>query len=793
MLRTPFTRVSLIALTTMLAAAPQVAFAQDETAADQPEEQRSGNQIIVTAQKVEQRLQDVPITISAVSGERIRDLGVNDLDELSNYVPGLNIQEQSANNPGVVIRGITSDSGSAQQGPRVTLYYNGVDISRSRGSYQAIYDLDRVEVIKGPQATLFGTASAVGAISLISARPREGVSAQLTGGYGNYNQTLLSGFVNAGSDVLAGRVAFEWRTRDGYVKNLSPNQRKDLYAQDQLGVRASLRYTPTSDLTVDLIGTYDQQRNGGTPFISGTFPAFAGAPGGAANAFRDANLGGYPAGAAALGSDQIGLNREVYDLNLTAAYEFGDGWTFTTVNGYREFDSREVFDADGSAAPFLEFTEIAKGWQVSHEGRFSYAGKTFRANAGWNLFIEDSIQNVPFATEEGTFLQCLTSLFGAPLIPGLACVAPDGSVPAAGATALLTSGAFDAIPYSAVLFENQGRNEAYSIFADATFMPTDALELTAGVRLLDEYRRSGFFSDIPNSVLSGAPLIPGGVDTAGRLLSAQEAFFAVLPRFNALYRITDDVNVYATVSKGRRSPVVQVSAGRDISGGLRTAVQVVPEETVWNYEGGIKLASGPVSASLGVYYQVYDGFQVSVQELDANGNPTGRTITQSAGKASNLGVEAELAFEVSDWLNVFGNVGYIDGGIDKNDSYDPRFSGARFRLQPEWQAAGGFTIDKDLGNGLRFFLTPSVTYRSRIFFEVPNNPLISQGPVTLLNARGGIGFGDGRYEIAGFIRNATNKDYLLDAGNTGGAFTIPTFIPAEPRFYGVQLTAKFGD
>ncbi len=435
---TELRRVSLIALTTMLAAAPQAAFAQGSEA--DSEDNAARNQIIVTAQKIEQRALDVPITISAVSGERIRDLGVTDLDELSNYIPGLNIQEQSANNPGIVIRGITSDSGSAQQGPRVTLYYNGVDISRSRGSYQAIYDLERVEVIKGPQATLFGTASAVGAISLVSARPREGFSGELNGGYGNFNQTLLGGHLNAGSDVLAGRIAFEWRTRDGYVENLNPNQEEDLYAQDQLGVRASLRYTPTADFTLDLVATYDQQRNGGTPFTSGTFAAFAGAPGGAANAFEPVNLGGNPAGAAVLGDDQLGLNREVYDFNITAEYQFADEWTFTTVNGYRKFDSREVFDADGSAAPFLEFSEIADGWQISHEGRFAYQGGNLRASAGWNLFIEDGRQNVPFATEEGVFLTCLSGLFSSP--PSL-CVAPDGSVPALGATNF---------PYSAVLF-----------------------------------------------------------------------------------------------------------------------------------------------------------------------------------------------------------------------------------------------------------------------------------------------------------------------------------------------------
>lgn len=779
----------LAASTALVPFAP--AYAQAAAQPETPVEEGAvrSNEIIVTAQKIEQRAVDVPITISALSGERISELGVTDLDELSNYIPGLNIQEQSANNPGIVIRGITSDSGSSQQGPRVTLYYNGVDISRSRGSYQAIYDLDRVEVIKGPQATLFGTASAVGAISLVSARPREGFSAEVTGGYGNFDQTLLSGYVNAGSAVLAGRIAAEWRTRDGYVENLAPSQEEELYAQDNLGVRASLRYAPTGDLTVDLIGTFDRQRNGGTPFTSGTFPAFAGAPGGADNAFQDVNLGGSPFSGLHLGDDQLGLDREVYDLNLTAEYQFADAWSFTTVNGYREFDSAEVFDADGSAAPFLEFAEIADGWQISHEGRFGYNGANLRASFGWNAFIEEGRQNVPFSTEEGTFLQCLTSIFGAPLIPGIPCVAPDGSVPASAVTGLATRGAATAIPYTSV-FENQGRNEAYSIFGDVTWLATDSLELTAGIRLLDEYRQSGFFAAVPNSVLSGAPLIPGQIDTNGQTYIADDSFQALLPRFNVLYRVTDDVNLFATVSKGRRSPVVQVGARREASGNATRNLQIVPEETVWNYEGGLKLGSGIVSGSIGVYYQKYEGFQVTVQELDANGNPTGATRTESAGTASNLGVEAELAVNPTDWLSLFGNVGYIDGGIDEGNNFAPQFSGARFRLQPEWQAAAGFTVDAPLGNGMRIFASPSITHRSRIFFEVPNNPLISQGPVTLVNARAGVSFADDRLEIAGFIRNATDENYLLDAGNTGGAFQVPTFIPAEPRLFGIQITGR---
>ncbi len=750
------------------------ALAQDGIVPDS--EENSSDTIVVTAQKFEQKLVDVPITISAVTGDRIRELGVSDLDELSAYVPGLNIQEQSANNPGVVIRGITSDSGSAQQGPRVTLYYNGVDISRSRGSYQAIYDLERVEVIKGPQATLFGTASAVGAISLVSARPQPGVSGMVTGGIGNFGQTLLGGFLNSGDDKIAARIAFEWRTRDGYVENLAPSQQEELYAQDQLGLRGSIRWKPSDRVTVDLIGTYDRQRNGGTPFVSGTYATSAGP----ANPFGKANLGGSPLSASVLGNSQLGLNRDVYDANLTIAAELTDEITFTTVNGYREFDSREVFDADGSAAWYLEFAENAKGWQASHEGRFSYQSSTLRASAGWNVFKEDSTQAVPFSSEEGTFLQCAANI-----ILGLGCVNSAGVVTAAQATALATNGAFTQVPYSSE-FINGGINTAYSVFADATWIPTPAIEVTVGARYVWEDRESTYFARVPRPVLNptATSLVPGQVDTGGQTFRASGKSNAFLPRFNVLYRLSDQTNVFATISKGRRSPVVQLNAAR-VNGTPQANLQNVPEETVWNYEVGLKGATGPVSGSIGVYYQKYDGFQVSVQQ----GN--GTTITQSAGTASNFGVEAELAIKASDWLRLFGNVGYIDGGIDKNTTFAPTFSGARFRLQPEWQAAGGFTIDAPVADGVRVFMTPTVTYRSKIFFELPNRDLLSQKAVTLVNVRGGVSFADGRYEISAFMRNVTDKDYLLDAGNTGGAFGIPTFIPAEPRFFGAALTARF--
>ncbi|WP_373474209.1 TonB-dependent receptor [Sphingorhabdus lacus] len=758
-----------ISISLLLVSTAFPAFAQ--TADD--EEQAFEGEIIVTAQKREERLIDVPVTLSAVSGARLKELGVSDLDELANYIPGLNIQEQSANNPGVVIRGITSDSGSAQQAARVTLYYNGVDISRSRGSYQDIYDIERIEVIKGPQATLFGTASAVGAISIISARPEAGFSGSVTGGIGNFNQRQLGGHLNIGSDEIAARVAFAFKKRDGYVNNLAPGQ-EDLNGQNQLGVRGSLRFKPSDELTADLILTYDRQRNPGTAFVSRALPTTSG-PG---NPFGDAFLGGSPRSLQDLYQEKLGLTRDVYDVNYTVNWEFDDNWALTMVNGYRKFDSLEVFDADGSAAWYLEFTELAKGDQFNHETRFAYTDDKFRGSFGFNYFHENSIQNVPFSSEEGTFLQC-----AARLIPGLPCIAANGTVSAAGATAILTGGRFTQVPYSSV-FENQGRNDSYSMFADGTWIPTPALEITAGARVLIEKRRSGFYARVPRSLISGgASLIPGQVDTGGQTFRTEDSFAAVLPRLNLLYRFSDDFNAYATVSKGRRSATVQLGARATATGPVANFTPVLAEN-VWNYEIGVKGSSGMFSGSIGAYYLTYDNFQVSVVL------PNGTTQTQSAGTATNKGVEAELTIKPASWLSVFGNIGYIDGGIDDKPTIAANFRGAKFRLQPDVQAAAGFTIDAPMG-GITFFATPSVTYRSKIFFEIPNNNLISQEAVTLVNVNAGFRFGGDRFEVAAFARNLLNEDYLLDAGNTGGAFGIPTFIPAEPRLYGIRVGAKF--
>jgi outer membrane receptor protein involved in Fe transport len=269
------------------------------------------------------------------------------------------------------------------------VFYNGVDISRARGAWQDLFDMERIEVVKGPQATLFGTAAEVGAVSLISARPSP-ASPGINASYGNYNRTQVSGFLNAGNDTLAGRVAFSHKYRHGYTKNLQAGQ-DDLNGEDDWGGRASLRWTPSTKVTVDAIFTYDRQRDPGTGFTSLVYPTVTGS----ASPYGT-QLSGSPYSASVLGASSW-VSRACYDGNLTARVDLGGGLTFTTVNGFRKFRSHEVFDADGSRAFYLEFAEHAEGEQYSHEGRFNYDSQKWHATFGWNAFVENSYQRVPFS------------------------------------------------------------------------------------------------------------------------------------------------------------------------------------------------------------------------------------------------------------------------------------------------------------------------------------------------------------------------------------------------------------
>lgn len=743
------------------------------------------DEIVVVAQKRAQSIQDVPVTISAYDGDFLESLGIGELDTLSEITPGLVIQEQSPNNPGFVIRGITSDSGSSQSSPRVSIYYNGADVSRSRGSYFELFDVEGIEVVKGPQATLFGTAASVGAISVATRKPEKDFSAQLKASVGNYSAKGVSGFVTGGNDLMQGRVAFTYRERDGFIKNIAGDsnsqnpagfKQDDMHGIERFSYRPSLRITPNDDVTIDLVYTYEKNDDSGTSFKNGLY-----APtGGDTSPYSFVEMPGSPYAESVFGKKDLGVERTVNDLSLTVNWDVSNDLTITSITAGRNFDSLEVFDADGTQAWFLEFAEAAEGDQFSQELRAVYTQNKFTSIFGVSYFEEDGSQRVPFSTEESIFLNCLGVLGS-----GVPCINNDGSVNIL--TPALTGGAISELPYS-LEFTNYGENKAYSAFADVTYAATEALELTAGLRYIKEEKRSGYSSAAPNSVLTQAPLFT--VDTNGETFYGDADYDDWLPRFNALYIINPTTNMYATVSKGRRSEVLEVSSANDEQGSVEASISEVPAEIIWNYETGIKgkALDGRLDYSVAVFYQDYSNFQVTLQ------NDEGVAFSADAGSATNVGAEAEVRALINNEFEVFANTAYLDAEID-DDSNNGNLAGNKFRLQPEWTFSTGLFYSTELSNSLNLTSSLIYSYRSEVYFEPANAPIsgldISQPGLGLVSARLGIANGDD-WAVSVFASNLLDKEYLVDAGNTGGGFGNPTFVAGAPRFVGIELTLGFG-
>ncbi len=821
----------------VLLAGPGFAQDTDQTAPTTPTpatEAGGVETIVVTAQKREESILDVPINITAYDGEFLDAIGVTEFDELSRFVPGLVVQEQSVNNPGFVIRGITSDSGASNIEPRVSVFQDGVTISRSRGSVVQLFDLERVEVLKGPQGTLFGRSAQIGAVSLISKRPENefgfGASYQI----GNLSHDEVDAYLNIPiiDNELAVRLSGQYSFRNGYLDN---NTGRDLNGTDTTAVRGVVRWTPTERLRVDVIASYQHDTPTGSSFKSGVIPALGGNtdPNDVASLNTFGNfLGGTP----------LSVDREVWGVTTEIVFEINDDWTLTNIAAYREFDSVEVFDPDGTAFDLLIFAEDAAGSQWSEEIRLNYdAGGRFRGFIGGNIFFENGEQAVPLGFDERGVLALFSSIaatgsnadlaaaFGLPADatflfgdPGLSQIFLTGN-PALLEPVLQTTPPFNLVsPFFQEQFTNFADNAAFDVFADLTVNLTDRLSVTGGIRWSRDEKVTGFSGGVVEGVsgLAALGILTGGpitnpldgepietilaADTGNIIIeSPEETFSDFVWRAVVQYQAPGGVNLYGSYARGRRPEVVDVNVVGPVFAGFET----FPDEIVDSYEIGAKglFWDGKIEASGSVYYYDYSDFITTIIDVT-----TGLAETINAGGADAIGVEAQIFANPLENLELFATYGFSRARFDdEDDNGNPLvFGGNQFRLSPDHSLSAGLTYTHDLGERGELFITPTYTWQSRVFFEDENQadipvfdpmtggllytiPEISQEAYGLVNIRAGYVAKDEKFSITLEAQNLLDQDFIIDAGNTGGAFGIPTFIAGPPRFYSARFAVRY--
>ncbi len=740
-------------------------------------------ELVVTAQKREQVIQEVPIAVTAYNNEFLNNVGVDELSELAAFVPGLEIQEQSPNNPGFVIRGITSDSGEANIEPRVSIFQDGVSISRSRGSVVELFDIERVEVLKGPQGTLFGRAAEIGAVSIIQNKAVDDTLGEVRFGYGNFDQLLISGFYNTPiiEEKVFGRIAAIYKNRDGYLDNIAGG---DLNGTETFAFRSLLLFIPNDRTVIDLIFNFQSDTSSGTAFKNKIYAPTGGdtSPFSAAELNRGTNLF---------------IDRDVWGITGITDIQFNDAWSLSLITGYRTFEALEEFDADGSQAFALEFAEDAEGDQFSQEVRFNFdKGGRLTGFTGFSYFYEEGSQRVPFRTDERSLYPLLTPLLnsvGVP-VPLEPLILPNGS------PNLVTNlppipqifGPLAGAPlkdFHEESFANYGETSAFDVFIDGTYTLTEKFELIAGLRGTYEDVTAAY--EVTNSVTPGTlgPLLPGSPvpnnifsPTNGRVTGSDE-FTSLVGRVIARYQFNENTNIFASVSRGRRPNVIEVDESGPIS---------LSDEIVWSYELGIKgvVMDGRLFYDASIFTYDYENFQTNII------NDQLQVDTIDAGNASANGAELSINSLITEGVNIFGNYSWLDANFDETDSNgNPQiFSGNRFRLTSKHSFALGANFVTPAGKWGDFFVTPTYTWKSHQFFEEDNDALgfgVEQGDYGLFNIRFGLRLPGDRWEISGYVKNILDEDYLIDAGNTGANFGLPTFISGPPQFIGLQITGRF--
>jgi len=760
-------------------------------------------EIVVTAQKREESLMDVPISVSAVGGEKMAEAGITELEGMTAYVPNLTMNQTGIGTI-IAIRGISSgiNQGFEQS---VGQYVDGVYYGRAQLARAPFMDLDRVEVLRGPQSILFGKNSIAGAISMHTAKPTDEFEGSITGLYepdhGEQDVRLvLSGPL---TDNLSGRLAILDRTIDGYYDNDTLG--RDESDEDVSVIRGSLRWDASDDLTINLKvedGSFDTKGR----FLEVVNPV-------------GASYGGVllalTGGAYTLETDQDfdrqsngdTSENDTENVTLNIDYAIGDH-TLTLVTGYNAYEFEEVCDCDFTGASVFTADTKEDFEQISQEIRLtSPGGETIDYIAGFfyqssELDFEDAIVIPDDSLLLPAFSTTLTAL-------GLA----DPSI----------------IQDTSTERTFEQDTDLWSVFAQFTWNINDEMRLTVGGRYTDEEKdasRHQFHVD--NT---------GAVQPVGSVADDLNVFYGLFriepydeiendrdetsftPLVTFQYDVSGDTMVYATYTKGFKSGGFDVRSNAHpdssvVNAQRAFAIDLVgvfeyEEEEAESIEVGAKLglADGAAELNIAMFRTEYTDLQTS--QFDGT---LGFNVT-NAGEATSQGIELDGRWRVSEGLTLSGSFAYLDFEYDKfpnaqcyfgqapNSATDPGLcdvEGERREFTPEYQATLSFDYFMPLGDALEFRTTLDVIYSDDYLASPTLDPNLEQDSYTKVNARISIGGSDGMWDVALVGKNLTDEE-VVSFGNTtplsttltGGAGAAYYGFYDRPSSVALQGTLRF--
>ena len=774
-------------------------------------------EVVVTARRREETAQSVPIPITALSGEQLTMRNITDITDIERLSPNTDISESSVNGSAtqVFIRGIGQVNWSSTQDPKIGIYIDGVYLSRPQGGLVDLMDVQRVEVLRGPQGTLFGRNTTAGLIQIISNKPTQEQEFDIQAGVGTdghqtygftYNQPL--------TDTLAARFALYSKETDGFMKNsITGNDRGN---EDSLSYRASFSWELENYSALFIHDHFEADERAPLGSCRFTGPDSGFAAGGLsfiANIFgiydkMKANCLGTTRDVSIDTTNNESTKSDVDAFNLTQSYDFGWGQIDSTTS-YREIDnfngSWGWVMGNGPDSNFLEILDNISEHEIfSQEIRLSGATDKLDWVVGAYFFEEDSeeIIGVPLFRDVPIPSPTEWPFFYAPT----GALNPDGSAQTLGDIAIGTQ-----------IFGSRTQgynvvNENRAFFAEGTYAVTDKLDLTVGVRYTKDEREferpqtlfDGSFD--PTYFCPGMPTVevaPGVILPASDRCIQDVEFDKTTPRAILAYQVSDDVMVYGSYSVGYSS------------GGFNQDTRMRPfePETSDNFEFGTKamLFDGRLRLNATVFHNSYENQQLTVGRI-VDGQPTADLI--NAQEATLQGLELEMLAQLTDSLSMTFTGGYIEGEYDEftvednvidpltlaesivtRDLSDIEFGndGDSISMDISFLHQASFKFG-DITTSLGF------TFKDDTYYTLVNTPSskvdsywISDARITwhLTNGQTSISLWGTNLGDEEYVTNMLNQSGDTEIGGTDVSLGMSTDYWGDPRRFGLQINHSF--
>ena len=727
--------------------------------------------VTVLSQKREQQLLDVPITMSVINSRFMEENNITELEKLSEFVPGLLIRMQGVGRPSFVIRGLTSDEVSPAAQPRISVFYNNVPVSRANGAAVELFDMQQVDVLKGPQGTLFGRGAEIGAVNYTSNKATSDFNGYINAEIGNYNQRELNGAINIPviKNKLFVRIAGIYDYQDGYIRNTFGG---NLNGKNTIAGRFSASYLPSSKNKIDLVLNYEKNENQGLGFMSMSYP----------NTESSNDPFGYVA------SNEQGNNlvnqRDIFDATLTMKHFFNGNNYLTSISSHRKIDSYSRWDGDGTAAAAIDMSEDNGSGQFYQELRFNYSFKNkLNGSIGTSYWNDKASQDYWFSPDEQDMFHLFFNtgfLVGPNGQPNpVTNLPPDPQLGPLAGLPLVTEHQEEN--------NNNATNQALEGFADASYQITNKISITGGVRISNDWIELSNRAQMTGGSPATLGFLSGNYPNLFFKISDEQEIsttnLAFTYRAGLKYSFNENSNLFANYSRGHRPKVLQfTSAGEE---------QILDAEIVNSIDMGIKTAiQQRLWFDLGLFYYGYLNFQTSAWVADP-GTGEFNYIVKDGGKAAGYGAEVNINYAAFKGLNLFGNYAYIHARFAEADvdGSEQEYAGNMFRLTPEHSFTLGLNARVEIAQETFLFCNPSYSYKTKIYFEDANTPGLEQDGYGLLDVRTGIEYK--KITVAFWGSNLLEEKYIVSAGNTGSLFGNPTQIPGVPRMIGTKLYWKF--